>query len=176
MEGVTDHAADEHIVDKDIVITGYVPGAIGRITEIHARYYSQHWGFGLYFESKIATELAEFLNRFDPSRDGLWLASANGQIIGAIAIDGINVSTHGAHLRWFVVAPDFHGLGIGDKLLRNALTFCRASKFARVYLWTLAGLDQARHLYDRHGFKLCKEHRGDQWGMTTQEQMFELIL
>ena len=171
MDGVTGHAADE-----DIVITGYVPGAIGRTTEMHARNYSQHWGFGLYFESKIATELAEFLNRFDPSHDGLRLANTNGHVIGSIAIDGISAGNHDAHLRWFVVSPDFHGLGIGDKLLRNALAFCRALKFARVYLWTLAGLNQACHLYDRHGFKLCKEHQGNQWGMTTQEQMFELIL
>ncbi len=170
------HELTDRTIDEDIAITGYVPGAIGRITELHARYYSQHWGFGLYFESKIASELTEFLNRFNPLHDGLWLASTNGHIIGSIAIDGINANTQGAHLRWFVVAPDFHGLGIGDRLLRNALAFCRDSKFSRVYLWTLAGLDQARHLYDRHGFKLCNETQGTQWGVTTQEQMFELIL
>lgn len=44
-------------------IRGYAPGALGRITELHTVYYHRHWGFGRYFESLVATELAEFLRR-----------------------------------------------------------------------------------------------------------------
>ncbi len=40
-----------------------MPGAIGRITELHGTDYQQHTGFGLYFESKVACELSEFLRR-----------------------------------------------------------------------------------------------------------------
>jgi hypothetical protein len=39
-----------------IEIAGYVPGGIGRVTELHATYYHQEWGFGLFFEAKVATE------------------------------------------------------------------------------------------------------------------------
>jgi hypothetical protein len=53
---------------------GYLPGAIGRITERHARYYREAAGFGLDFECKVARELGEFCARSDPARDGLWLA------------------------------------------------------------------------------------------------------
>jgi hypothetical protein len=48
-----------------IEIGEYRPGAIGRVTEMHAAYYHRTWGFGLFFEAKVATELAEFLGRFD---------------------------------------------------------------------------------------------------------------
>ena len=51
---------------------GYVPGAIGRVAQLHGRYYHEHWGFGLYFEAKVATELADFLGRYDAGRDGFW--------------------------------------------------------------------------------------------------------
>ena len=38
-----------------IVIGGYCPGALGRVAEMHAEYYHRHWGFGLFFEAKVAT-------------------------------------------------------------------------------------------------------------------------
>ena len=64
----------------------------------------------------------------------------------------------------------------GKMLLEEAVEFCRKKKFDRVYLWTFAGLDPARHLYEKFGFKLCEEFKGDQWGRTMTEQRFELIL
>ncbi|GAJ20768.1 unnamed protein product, partial [marine sediment metagenome] len=39
--------------------------------ELHGTYYHDHWGFGLYFEAKVATELSEFLQRYDKSSDGI---------------------------------------------------------------------------------------------------------
>lgn len=153
-----------------------MPGAIGRITELHATYYSQNWNFGLYFEAKVATGLSEFLNRFDPERDGFWLATIDGEIIGSIAIDGIKTDNDGAHLRWFIVLPQLADQGIGTLLLREALEFCRKLSYRRVYLWTFQGLDPARHLYEKYGFKICKEHKDTQWGVAVLEQMFELRL
>jgi GNAT superfamily N-acetyltransferase len=159
-----------------VIISGYLPGAIGRITELHAEYYSRHAGFGLFFESKVASEMAEFLTSFRERQDGFWLAVAEERIIGSIAIDGIREQSKGAHLRWFIVDPDYQGQGIGNRLVEQALNFCRASGIRRVYLWTFAGLDTARHLYEKHGFVMCREKKGEQWGVTVKEQMFELIL
>jgi GNAT superfamily N-acetyltransferase len=159
-----------------IISSGYVPGAIGKITELHATYYSQKWNFGLYFESKVATGLSEFLNRFDANRDGFWLAKLDGEIVGSIVIDGIKADSDGAHLRWFIVSTELASQGIGGLLIREALEFCRKSGYPRVYLWTFQGLDPARHLYEKHGFRICKEHEDTQWGVTVLEQMFELRL
>lgn len=159
-----------------VEISGYIPGAIGRITELHAIYYSKHWGFGLFFESKVAMEMSRFLSRFNGVRDGFWVATVNGQIVGSIAIDGSRSDKDGAHLRWFIVDLKYHGQGIGNMLIQKAVNFCKGVKFNRVYLWTFKGLDPARHLYEKYGFKLAKEHEGDQWGVTVKEQLFELIL
>jgi GNAT superfamily N-acetyltransferase len=161
---------------NDIKLSGYVPGAIGRVAELHAVYYNKHWGFGLFFESKVATELSEFLNRFNDAHDGFWLATIDGDVVGSIAIDGAKAGREGAHLRWFIVAPQCHGRGVGNILIEKAIEFCRNTHFNRVYLWTFAGLDPARHLYEKHGFSVCEELQGDQWGVDVTEQMFELIL
>ena len=46
-----------------MIVSNYLPGALGRITELHAGFYHRHAGFGLHFERKVACEFAEFLGR-----------------------------------------------------------------------------------------------------------------
>ena len=155
---------------------GYLPGSIGRITELHGLYYHQHWKFDLFFEAKVSTGLSKFLERYDEKRDGFWLAILNYRVEGAIAIDGIKAEEKGAHLRWFIVSDTIRGTGVGNQLLESAIALCRDLNYKTVYLWTFEGLHPARHLYEKTGFKLIKQHTGNQWGTPVKEQKFELIL
>lgn len=145
-------------MSSEITITsGYVPGVIGRVAELHGTYYSQHWNLGLYFEAKVATEVAELMSRFDPGRDGVWVAQDGARIVGAVFIDGQDAETTGGRLRWFIVDPAYQGRGLGHQLMQAATAFCDARGFQRTYLTTFAGLATARHLYERYGFRLCGE-------------------
>ncbi len=155
-----------------INITGYTPGAIGRITELHGRYYNQSWGFGPFFEAKVATELSEFIGRFDDQKDGFWTACLDNRVQGSIVIDAKNADSEGVHLRWYIVSESLHGQGIGGLLLSVAMHFCRERHYKQVFLWTFKGLDPARHLYDKNGFKLVHEQQGSQWGTTVKEQKY----
>lgn len=157
-----------------LALDGYRPGAIGRVAELHAAYYAPRWGLGLYFEAKVARDLSEFLLRLDPARDRFWGLYGDQGLVGSIAIDG--AEAEGAHLRWFILAPERHGRGLGRRLLAEALGFCGARGHARVYLWTFAGLDAARHLYEAAGFRLAEELEAEQWGRTMREQRFVLAL
>jgi GNAT superfamily N-acetyltransferase len=158
------------------VLRGYIPGSIGRVAELHGTYYHQHWGFGLFFEAKVATELAAFLGRYDEQRDGFWTAVVGGRIEGSITIDGVHSAAEGAHLRWFIVSDELRGKGVGSQLLNTAMEFCRSRGYKRVYLWTFEGLNPARHLYEKNGFRLVEQHKGSQWGREVNEQQFELEL
>lgn len=162
--------------DTPSIARGYVPGALGRVVELNGAYYAREWGFGLFFEAKVATELAEFLGRYDGARDGFWTAALGGRIEGAIAIDGRRAAEEGAHLRWFIVADRQRGGGLGGRLIRTALEFCRDCGHPRVFLWTFEGLHPARRLYERHGFRLAEQRRGSMWGTEVVEQRFELDL
>jgi GNAT superfamily N-acetyltransferase len=151
----------------------YLPGAIGRIVELHARYYSELVGFGLPFESKVAREVSAFCEEYDSKRDGLWLVLQDGLIEGSIAIDGSHAEQDGAHLRWFITSDKVRGTGLGTALLTAAMDFCRSQHYQRVYLWTFEGLGAARHLYEKFGFRLVHQQRGTQWGTEVNEQKFE---
>ena len=158
------------------IAKGYVPGSLGRVAELHGAYYHDQWGFGLFFEAKVAVELSEFLKRYDKSRDGFWTVSADGRVEGSIAIDGLHAESEGAHLRWFILSDALRGKGAGNRLISTAFTFCRNKGYKKIYLWTFEGLGAARHLYEKGGFKLVEEHRGSQWGTPVKEQRFECSL
>lgn len=161
---------------EEVTIAGYVPGALGRVAELHALYYGGNWGFGLSFEAQVAAGLGEFLQRFNPERDGFWTVSQGGRVQGAVAIDGAKADTHGAHLRWFILADGLRGLGLGGRLLGEAVGFCRRCQHPSIFLWTFHGLAAARHLYEKHGFRLAEERMGSQWGTQVMEQRFVLTL
>jgi uncharacterized protein YhfF len=156
------------------IVPGWLPGAIGAVAALHAAFYGREHGFGVRFEGKVAAECAEFCARFAPARDGLWLLVDGGRILGSIAIDGS--SPGGAHLRWFIVADEVRGRGWGKRLLDGALAFCRRAGHRRVHLSTFAGLDAARALYERAGFRLVDEADGETWGTPVREQRFEMPL
>jgi GNAT superfamily N-acetyltransferase len=153
---------------------GYLPGAIGRIVGLHATFYYRQANFGVPFESRVARELSNFCERYVDDRDGLWLAMKEGQIEGSIAIDGLGAKEDGAHLRWFICSDNARGTGMGTALLEAAIAFCRSRRYELVDLWTFEGLDTARHLYEKFGFRLVHQQRGAQWGVEVNEQRFEL--
>ena len=152
---------------------GYQPGSIGRIAELHGRYYSVNWGFGSVFEAKVARELADLVDRYDSERDGFWIATKGGHVQGSIIIDGIDAQTKGAHLRWFIVSDAYRFQGLGSQLMKIAMDFCEVKEYDFVYLWTFEGLDPARHLYEKAGFELIRQYSGRQWGTEVNEQYFE---
>jgi len=156
--------------------TGYAPGAIGRITACHAAYYHENWGLDRSFEIQVASELAAFLGRFDPGCDGLWLAWSGDAFAGSVVVDASGSPERGARLRWFIVASPFQGRGIGRTLIRKAVRFCEDAGHARLFLWTFQGLERARSLYEKAGFRLSEEHEVTQWGQQILEQRFDLPL
>ncbi len=64
------------------------------------------------------------------------------------------------------------GQGVGADLMARAVGFCDA-RGVRCYLTTFAGLEAARALYERHGFKLTDEKAAETWGKRVREQLFE---
>ncbi|WP_114970833.1 GNAT family N-acetyltransferase [Rhodoferax ferrireducens] len=156
-----------------IVHKGYLPGSIGRVVDLHARFYSDLVDFGLPFETKVARELSEFCERYDDNCDGFWLLLQDGIVEGSIAIDGSKANQNGAHLRWFITSDKLRGTGAGTALLTAAMDFCQSHQYRCVYLCTFDGLGAARHLYEKFGFRLVHQQQGKQWGSEVSEQRFE---
>ena len=151
---------------------GYRPKILGRVTTMHAGFYSENYGFGSEFETKVALEMAEFLARIDRPMNEVWAAVLNDEIVGSVSIDGEDLGDGIAHLRWYVMDGKARGTGAGKRLLSSALQFVDEHGFREVHLWTFKSLDAARNLYEKSGFGLVHEDAGRQWGTEVLEQKF----
>ncbi|MGK6353882.1 GNAT family N-acetyltransferase [Sphingomonas sp. DT-207] len=157
------------------LVEGYRPGILGACTRMHAIFYARYAGFGAFFEGQVAVGMADFLQRLDRPQNNIWSAFADDRMLGCIALDGEDLGRSAGHLRWFIVDDDCRGAGVGKALLASALQFADAMAFDEVELWTFSGLDAARHLYERAGFRLLDESTGSQWGVAVREQRFVRI-
>lgn len=154
------------------IVSGYQPGLIARITQMHALYYARESAFGQRFESVVADGLADFCNRLENPKNAIWTARQGDEIVGSVAVDGEDMGANTAHLRWFIVADGVRGGGTGKKLLDATLAFTDDKGFAETHLWTFSGLQAAHHLYKTRGFALAEERSGAQWGKLVLEQRF----
>ena len=155
---------------------GYVPGILGKISELFALHFAKSHGFGLAFEAKVAVEMAEFLGRYDENRD-LQLSLHKGrEILGGLSVDGQNAETNGARLRWFILSENAGEGGWGSKLLQKAIEHCCHQGYPSLFLTTVSGLAASRHLYEKHGFTLISEVEDRTWGTLSTEQCWRLNL
>ncbi len=150
------------------------PGDIGHLTSLHGVLYAREYGYDRTFEAYVAGGLSEFVRAFRPDKDRIWLAEAGGRIIGSIAIVGRPRAV--AQLRWFLVHPDYRGLGLGKRLMTDALRFCKGRGYRVVFLWTTSGLREAGRLYARLGFTKTEEKTHRIWGKRVTEERYDLRL
>lgn len=155
------------------------PGLLGDVVALHGRTYAEGWNFPTSFEAKVATEMAEFFCRYDPARDlVLSVAAPDGRASASITLDVSDpeLAPGQGHVRWFIVADQWRGRGVGRQLIDEAIAHARRLPLASLYLTTFRGLDAAATLYQRAGFAITHEQAGATWGRTVVEQRLELAL
>lgn len=151
----------------------FSPGSLGTIVMLHGKHYAEHWGFGTFFEAKVARELAEFASRV--AENDLVLLARDDKGIAASLILDLNdpiSKNRGAHLRWFIGADRSRGTGVGRALMERAISHADLHSDGHIWLTTFAGLQPARHLYESFGFNLAEEKEGQAWGSVVKEQEF----
>ena len=135
-------------------------GDIGKIISMHGKLYSEEFGYGLSFESSVAKTFFEFVQSYDPHADRIWILEYSGEIIGTIAVAA---KGQNALLRWFLLDPSFRGLGLGKKLLTEAIDYCREKGYQEVLLGTAGDLLSALALYKKFGFEIIAQSENHEW-------------
>ena len=149
------------------------PGDIGYVTYMHGALYHREYNYGLQFESYVAKGLCEFYEKFNPERNRTWACEHNDRMIGFLLLMDRG---HAAQLRYFLIEPEYRGIGLGSKLMNSYMDFLRECGYRESYLWTTHELSTAASLYKRHGFKLTEEKESTTFGKPLREQRYDLIL
>jgi len=164
---------DSRSLDTVTIRTELRPGVIGKVISLHGTLYEQESGFDPTFEAYVAGPLAEFVLRGSP-RERLWIAEWDSQVVGCVAI--VAASAEVAQLRWFLVDPSARSLGLGKRLLNDAVAFSRDHGYRSIILWTVSSLTAAAHLYRAAGFRKVEQKPGYMWGVDVVEEKYELYL
>jgi GNAT superfamily N-acetyltransferase len=149
------------------------PGDVGYITYLHGILYAPVQGWDHTFDAYVAIPLAEFARSRLPGQC-IWIVEDGERIVGSLAI--VKFSEIEAQLRWLLLVPEVRGLGIGRKLVEEALDFCRDAGYSSVFLWTVNTLPIASKLYQSVGFRKTEELTHEMWGSTVTEVKYELLL
>ncbi|MGB3692625.1 MAG: GNAT family N-acetyltransferase [Spirulinaceae cyanobacterium] len=150
------------------------PGDLGQILYLHGSIYGRECGYDYTFEGYVADTLSHFSRSYDLHQERLWLAEAEGRIVGSIGI--IKNNSQRCQLRWFLVDPQMRGRGLGRKLLSKAIKFSQNCGYESVFLQTMGELPVARHLYRSVGFVKTEESKQIIWGQKVTHQFYELAL
>ena len=162
------------IINEIIIRTTLRPGDIGYISHLHGIIYNREYQYGNEFEVYVANGLIEFYNNYDPKRDCLWICEHLKSIIGFMLL--MHRTERVAQLRFFLLQPEYRGIGLGNKLMLLYIAFLKSHEYKSAYLWTTNELPVAAHLYMKYGFRLTEEKSSSHLGKPVIEQRYDLIL
>ena len=149
------------------------PGDLDAVLRFHRETYAIEFGFDPTFEAHVAKPLSAFGQSTSP-RERMWIAESDARLVGCIAI--VEADARAAQLRWFLVAPEARGAGLGRRLLEEAVGFSRSQDYQRIFLWTVSVLHAAASLYQSFGFEIVRQRPERLWGVDLVEQCYELKL
>lgn len=164
---------NELSLDEISIRTALCPGDIGYVTYMHGALYHKEYNYGLQFESYVAKGLCEFYEKYNPDRNRIWACEHNDRLIGFLLLMDRG---HAAQLRYFLIEPEYRGMGLGSRLMNLYMDFLHECGYKESYLWTTHELSTAASLYKRHGFKLTEEKESTAFGKPVREQRYDLVL
>jgi ribosomal protein S18 acetylase RimI-like enzyme len=149
------------------------PGDLGQIAALHGKIYSEEHDFGLGFEAYVMESLLEFYRAYNLKKDRVWVVESEGKMVGFALL--MHRPGNRAQLRYFILAKEFRGRGVGSRLMNEWMDFYTDSNYAAAYLYTTSGLDAAVSLYAKMGFRKISEMKSRNFGVPLLEQYYELI-
>lgn len=175
MHTVRNLLTENKIAREDITYRHEItPGDIGYIIHLHGTIYGKEYNFSTDFEKYVIKTFYTFLENYSPENDRVWMAEYNNKIVGCVAI--VHQPNDEAQLRWFLLDPAFRGLGIGKKLLTDAVDFCKEKQYKNVFLLTTNLQNKALEMYKLAGFELTQSEEVQEWGLTFNEERYDLKL
>jgi GNAT superfamily N-acetyltransferase len=144
------------------------------LVELHTRLYSAQYGMDARFTDGVRSSIAAALDA-GWMRDGgaVWLLDSPA-LAGSLALTDEGGGL--GRVRWFVLAPELRGRGLGRSLIGELLAEARRLRLTKLELVTFSALTAAARIYRDAGFELMSSEQTDMWGPLIVLQRYELTL
>jgi GNAT superfamily N-acetyltransferase len=160
--------------DMPLILRSPRPGDLGWIVSRHGAVYAQEYGWDQRIEALTAEIVAAFIRKHDRKREHCWIAEHDNENVGSVML--VKDSSDIARLRLLLVEPKARGLGLGGRLVSEALRFARDARYREVTLWTHSVLTAARRIYEQAGFKLMGTNKHNEFGKMLLGETWQLTL
>jgi len=164
------------------VLRAHRAGDIGWVVSRHGALYTQEFHWDLRFEALVARIAADFIDRFEPTREACWIAERDGTRLGCVFLVQARDEASGApiegvaQLRLLLVEPAARGEKLGASLVAQCTHFARAAGYRKIMLWTNNNLLAARAIYRKAGYALLRSEQHHSFGHDLVGEIWELAL
>jgi GNAT superfamily N-acetyltransferase len=159
--------------DDGVTLRHHRPGDMGTVIREHGLLYSNVYGWDQRFEALVARICADFIDHLQPERERCWIAERQGRFVGCAFVVIDHDAPNTAKLRCVLVTEAAQGLGLGRRLVREAIAFAREAGYACMVLWTNSVLTAARRIYETEGFRLVRDEEHQSFGTTLVGQYWK---
>lgn len=159
---------------RTVVLREPRPGDMGWVVQMHGEIYAREYGWNGEFETLVAGIVAKMMEQHDPLAERGFIAELDGERVGSAFV--VRRSKTVAQLRLLILSPAARGLGLGARLTDECIAFARAKGYRKMVLWTNAGLDAARSIYAKRGFRCVKREPYRGYGQDQVGETWELVL
>lgn len=134
---------------------------------------AEEFDFGGSYEVRTLAVAADLLARFSPDDDCAWIAERDGVAVGCVAVRRQGETT--ATLSLLFVESRVRGIGIGRRLITEAVHFAARAGYTTIELELFDGMKAARYLFHAAGFRhaneveddlVVPEHRRQRWQLN----------
>jgi GNAT superfamily N-acetyltransferase len=125
------------------------------IAELHRAVYVPEFGLNDVFVRGVADGVEAAVASGWPERSGaVWLIGESERLTGCLAL-----TDEGAvgRVRWFVLAPELRGQGVGRRLMGELLDEARRAGHSKLELERFSALTAAARIYRSAGFRVTWE-------------------
>lgn len=142
------------------------------VARAHREVYSAEYHWGESFISYAEKLALSFPVRGKDEGEELWVAEAQGQLLGCIMLCRSDDPDAG-QLRLFLVDKECRGQGVGRALTEALLQRAREVGYKRIVLWTASPLTAAIHQYEKLGFEQTERVENTEWSLDG-ELLYEI--
>ena len=122
------------------------------------------------------SEVDDMYTAYSPLGSEFFVIELNGEVLGCGGYAPLNGGDEDTcELRKMYFLPSLRGTGMGVPLLKLCLERAKLNGYSRCYLETIDGMQQARRLYEKHGFVYLDEPMGSTGHSSCNTRMIRDI-